>query len=111
MKNSGIMSKKEVILLIIGAETAELFKNELGIKSLEQADAEQTFIAADNRIGAILSPYARVELMQEAVILSTFYKGSDFRNPGTIIASSAMKLGKGEISAIYFNAGSAYLVI
>ncbi len=96
-------------LLIIGAETAELFKNELGIKSLEQADAEQTFIAADNRIGAILSPYARVELMQEAVILSTFYKGSDFRNPGTIIASSAMKLGKGEISAIYFNAGSAYL--
>ena len=96
-------------LLVIGAETAELFKNELGIKSLEKADADQTFIAAEGRIGAIRSPYARVELMQEAVILSTFYKGSDFMNPGTIIASSAMKLGKGEISAIYFNAGSAYL--
>ena len=32
-------------LLVIGAETAELFKNELGIKSLEQAECRQTFIS------------------------------------------------------------------
>ena len=59
-------------MLVIGAETAELFKNELGIKSLEKADADQTFIAAEGRIGAIRSPYARVELMQEAVDIVDF---------------------------------------
>ena len=96
-------------LLVIGAETAELFKDELGIKSIEQADAIQTFIAATGKIGAVLTPYAKVELLPEAEILSTFYPGSDFRPEGNIIASSAKKLGKGKIAAVYFNAGSAYL--
>jgi hypothetical protein len=96
-------------LLIIGSETAELFKKELGIKSLEQVETGQEFIAASGRIGAIRSPYARVELMPGAEVVSAFYNGSDFRDKGNIIASSVNKVGKGKVTAIYFNAGSAYL--
>lgn len=95
-------------LLVIGSETAGLFKNELGIMSLEQQEAKPEFIAANNRIGGIRSPYAAVKLSPEAEIISTFYKGSDFSQKGDIIASSSKKIGKGRISAIYFNAGSAY---
>jgi hypothetical protein len=95
-------------LLVIGAETAELFKDELGILSLEQQEAKAEFIAADLRIGAIRSPYANVKLSPESEVISTFYKGSDFSHKGDIIASSSKKAGKGRISAIYFNAGSAY---
>jgi hypothetical protein len=95
-------------LLVIGSETTGLFKNELGIMSLEQQEAKPEFIAANNRIGGIRSPYAAVKLSPEAEIISTFYKGSDFSQKGDIIASSSKKIGKGRISAIYFNAGSAY---
>ena len=95
-------------LLVTGAETAGLFKNELGIMSLEQQEAKPEFIAANMKIGAIRSPYARVKLMPGSEVISTFYKGSDFSQKGDIIASSSNKVGKGRISAIYFNAGSAY---
>lgn len=95
-------------LLVTGAETAGLFKNELGLMSLEQQEAKPEFIAANMKIGAIRSPYARVKLMPGSEVISTFYKGSDFSQKGDIIASSSNKVGKGRISAIYFNAGSAY---
>jgi len=95
-------------LLVTGAETAGLFKNELGIMSLEQQEAKPEFIAANMKIGAIRSPCARVELLPGSEVISTFYKGSDFSQKGDIIASSSNKVGKGRISAIYFNAGSAY---
>ena len=96
-------------LLIIGAETAELFKKELGIKSLLQAETGQQFIAASGRIGAIRSSFARVELMPGAEAITNFYNSSDFRDKGNIIASSVNKVGKGKVTAIYFNAGSAYI--
>jgi len=95
-------------LMVTGAETAGLFKTELGILSLEQQEAKPEFIAANMKIGAIRSPYARVELMPGSEVISTFYKGSDFNLKGDIVASSSNKVGKGRISAIYFNAGSAY---
>lgn len=95
-------------LLVIGSETGELFREELGIKSLEQREAVPEFIAAGNKIGAILSQYAKVELNDDARMISAFYEGSDFTRKSDIVASSSRKLGKGTISAIYFNAGSAY---
>ncbi|MBK9388706.1 MAG: hypothetical protein IPN68_00430 [Bacteroidetes bacterium] len=95
-------------ILVIGSETAELFKAELGILSLEMQEAKPEFIAAAGRIGGIRSPYAKVTLDQDAEVISTYFKGSDFIQKGDIIASSAKKAGKGKITAIYFNAGSAY---
>lgn len=95
-------------LLLIGAETAELFKNELGILTLEQQEAIPEFIAAGDLIGGIRSQYAMVKLSPGSEVISTFYNGSDFTQKGDIIASSSNKAGKGRISAIYFNAGSAY---
>ena len=95
-------------LLVLGSETAELFKNELGIVSIERQDAKPEFIAANGMIGGIRSPYAKVSLEPEAEIISTYFKGSDFAQKGDVIASSAKKVGKGKISAIYFDTGSAY---
>ena len=95
-------------ILVIGSETAGLFKPELGILSLEQQEAKPEFIAATGRIGGIRSPYAKVTLDKDAEVISTFFKGSDFIQKGDIIASSTKKVGKGKITAIYFNAGSAY---
>jgi hypothetical protein len=95
-------------ILVIGSETAGLFKNELGILTLEQQEAKPEFIAAAGRIGGIRSPYAKVTLNDNAEVISTFFKGSDFTQKGDMIASSVKKVGKGKITAIYFNAGSAY---
>jgi hypothetical protein len=95
-------------ILVIGSETAGLFKNELGILTLEQQEAKPEFISAAGRIGGIRSPYAKVTLNDNAEVISTFLKGSDFTQKGDMIASSVKKVGKGKITAIYFNAGSAY---
>ncbi len=95
-------------ILVIGSETAELFKDELGILTLEQQETKPEFIAAGNRIGAIRSAYAKVTLGNDSEVISTYFKGSDFSQKGDIIASSAKNVGKGKITAIYFNAGSAY---
>ncbi|HUX96197.1 MAG TPA: hypothetical protein VMV47_10740 [Bacteroidales bacterium] len=95
-------------ILVIGSETAELFKNELGILSIEMQEAKPEFIAAGRRIGGIRSPYARVTLAPDAKVISTYFRGSDFNQKGDVIASSSRKFGKGNITAVYFNAGSAY---
>jgi hypothetical protein len=96
-------------LLIMGTETAKLFKNELGIKSLKTLNETETFFAAGNKIGAIRSSLDSVEVNPGVNILSTFYKGSDFRYKGNMIASSVNSIGKGKITGVYFNAGSEYL--
>lgn len=96
-------------LLIIGTETAKLFEKELGIKSLVKGDEEQAFIALPDKIGAIRSSIAKVELMPGVTSISNFYNGSDFRDKGKNIASSVNTVGKGKVAGVYFNADSAYL--
>jgi len=96
-------------LLLIGTETAKLFKNELGIKSLKTLDETSTFLAAGNKIGAIRSALDSIEVYPGVNVLSTFYKGSDFRDKGNMIASTVKKAEKGKIAGVYFNAGSEYL--
>ena len=95
-------------LLILGVETAKIFQNELGIKSLKTLNETQAFIAVSDKIGAIRSPLDSVELNPGAKTTSTFYGGSDFRLTGKMIASSVNNVGKGKIAAVYFNAGSDY---
>jgi len=96
-------------LLIIGVETAKLFEKELGIKSLVKGDVEQAFISTSDKIGAIRSLIAKVELMPSITSISNFYNGSDFRDKGKNISSSINKFSKGKVAGVYFNAGSAYL--
>ena len=95
-------------LLILGVETAKIFQNELGIKSLKTLNETQAFIAVSDKIGAIRSALDSVVLYPEIKATSTFYDGSDFRLKGKMIASSVNNLGKGKIAAVYFNAGSDY---
>jgi hypothetical protein len=96
-------------LLIMGTETAKLFKNELGIKSLKTLNETETFLAAGSKIFAIRSALDSVEVNMGVKILSSFYNGSDFRLKGNMIASSLNKAGKGTVAGVYFNAGSEYL--
>jgi len=95
-------------LLIIGAETALMFKPELGIATAEKKARSEGFIAASARIGAIRSDLLSVKLSDDAKPLSVYYKGSDFRYPSDEISSSINTYGKGKIAGIYFNAGTAY---
>ncbi len=95
-------------LLIIGAETAAMFKPELGIATSEKKTRSEAFILAGKRIGAIKSELLSVKLSDGARPLSMFYKGSDLRYPSDEISSSINSYGKGKIAAIYFNAGTAY---
>lgn len=96
-------------LLIMGTETAKLFKNELGIKSLKTLNETVTFFATGNKIGAIRSALDSVEINPGVKVLSTYYNGSDFRSKGNMIASSLNNVGKGTVAGVYFNAGSDYL--
>jgi hypothetical protein len=96
-------------LLIMGTETAKLFKNELGIKSLKTLNEAEEFLATGNRIGAIRSSIDSVDVSPGVKVLSTFYRGSDFRLKGKMIASTENSIGKGKVAGVYFNAGTDYL--
>lgn len=96
-------------LLIMGTETAKIFKNELGIKSLKTLNETETFFATGNKIGAIRSALDSVEINPGVKVLSTYYNGSDFRSKGNMIALSLNNVGKGTVAGVYFNAGSEYL--
>jgi len=95
-------------LLIIGAETAQMFGRELGIKSAVTSSGEELFISADNKIGSVRSEILKVKLNEGSVPLTRFYKGSDFNYPDQTIASSMNNYRKGKIAAVYFNAGTSY---
>ena len=95
-------------LLVIGTETAQVFKDELGIESISPVEEKPIFLSAARRLGSVRSPLADVKLAADAQVLSTFYDVSDYRYKSQIIASSMRNIGKGKIAAIYFNAGSSY---
>jgi hypothetical protein len=95
-------------LLVIGVETAEMFKPELGIVSSVKASRSEAFIMARGKIGSVRSERLRVNLAQNCKTLSVFYQGSDFNYPDTNIASSLNQVEKGKVAGIYFNAGTAY---
>lgn len=96
-------------LLIIGTETAKLFENVLGIKSLTVVPEDQAFIANGNKIGAVRSSLLSVELQSGAKSVANFYTGSDFRDKGKLIAASVNDFGNGKIAGVYFNAGADYI--
>lgn len=95
-------------LLVVGAGTADLFSNELGIQQSEITPKTQSFIVANGKIGSVRSQLRQVSLSPGLKIVSTFYKGSDFNYPDIFPAASISKVGKGQIGAIYFDAGSSY---
>lgn len=95
-------------LLIIGAETADLFKTELGIRSSVMSSGSVAFVATSGTIGSIRSDLLLVELAEGSKPLSKLYKGSDFLYPDENLASSINSCGKGKVAGIYFNAGTAY---
>jgi hypothetical protein len=95
-------------LLVVGANTLAIFKYELGIKSIETTEAKQIFIKAGNRLGAVRSKVAEITTDLQGKELSRFFSGNDFRDESQYPSVFICKLGKGNIGAVCFDAGSAY---
>ena len=95
-------------LLVSGAGVASIFKEELGINSFEKSEEKQIFINAANRLGAVRSVILETKPGNEVEILSKFYTGNDLRDELETGAATVAKIGKGNIGAIYFDAGNAY---
>jgi hypothetical protein len=95
-------------LLVIGAETAGLFREELGIESYTKQAKSQVFFESGGRIGSARTEIADIKLRPDANAYSMFYRGSDFNAPSDMIAASISNSGSGRVAGIYFNAGSCY---
>mgnify|MGYP002346660750 FL=1 len=95
-------------LLIVGIETADIFKEELGIESITAIDEKPIFLSAAKRLGSIRSALANIKFTSDVQVLSHFYDVCDYNYESQIPASSMRKVGKGKIAAIYFNAGTSY---
>jgi hypothetical protein len=95
-------------ILVIGAKTAALFADELGIQSSKFTNEKTSFISTSGHLGGIRSARLEVELNPDAQVLNHFYKSSDYRDRDQTISSSMRLVGKGKIAAIYFDAGTAY---
>ncbi|MBA4410240.1 MAG: hypothetical protein Q8S54_18510 [Bacteroidota bacterium] len=95
-------------LLVIGTETSGIFARELGIQSANTTDEKTLFISAANCLGGVSSKILSVELGSDSKVISGFYDSNDYRDQSKSVASSIRQVGKGKISGIYFNAGTAY---
>lgn len=95
-------------LLVTGAGVASIFKDELGISSFLKTEEKQIFINAAKRLGSVRSVIFETKPNEEVKILSKFYSGNDFRDELETGAATVRKIGKGNIGAIYFDAGNAY---
>ncbi len=96
-------------LLVIGLETAKLFDNELGIKSLETIENIPSFIESAGNLGGIGSSTVKADFLPGVKTISNFYNSSDFRDKGNSVSASVNQYGKGRVTGVYFNAGSTYL--
>jgi len=96
-------------VLVIGSETAGIFREELGIKSSEIIKRTGTFISIPGRIGSVKSEVLKVMLQGDARPLSFFYTASDFSYKGDAVSASINRYGNGRIAGIYFNAGTSYI--
>jgi hypothetical protein len=95
-------------LLVIGSGASGIFKDELGIVSVETSAEQQIFIHAGNRLGAVRSVIFKTGINPQNETLSWFYSGNDLRDKTKNAAATSRKLGKGTVSAVNFDAGSAY---
>ena len=95
-------------LLVIGSKTADIFKDELGVTSSVISEEKIAFINARNRLGGIRSAIFEAAIPNSAKAVSMIYSGSDFRDNTGKPASFVNKLGKGNIGAVCFDAGTAY---
>jgi len=107
--------KKELIayvkqggsLLIIGYETAKLFKKELGLKTSAKKQVQTgIWLETDGWLGGVKTDVFEVQRVAGQVF-SRYYTRDDKRAERGI-AASVRKLGKGQIAGAYFNIGEAY---
>ena len=95
-------------LLVIG-ETAALFRDELGVTLNEMLDSRQQpqFLQYKQYACGLESKYYRVTVHEDAQTFGTLMEGDDCTLPGTA-AASIRSYGRGQIGAVYYNAGENY---
>ena len=93
-------------LVTIGAETAQLFQNELGVKLEGDPSESVDFISSNNLLGRCPGLWQTVSPGNAEVIASR-YPTADHRKPGTP-AATVNSWGKGKITGVYGPLGTAH---
>lgn len=95
-------------LLLIGAETTNLFKDELGIKCIGRPQKKNIWLAANNWLAGLNTMIQQVTLGKTTQGLSIALNENDFSAEGMPLAFSN-RLGKGTIAAICADMSQSYL--
>ena len=93
-------------LVSIGAETTQLFHNELGVKLVGNPGDSTDYIVSDQLLGRCPGIWQSVRA-DTATVLSSRYPTADLRKP-TFPAATVNRLGKGKIAGIYGPLGTAH---
>jgi hypothetical protein len=94
-------------LLVIGPNSAKLFKKELGLKSLGKTRNKQFWIANEDWLAGMKTDSASVKPLKTTEVLANAYSENDFDSINTPIATIA-EFGKGKIAGVYFDFGCYY---
>jgi len=94
-------------LLLLGAKTAKLFEQGLGVNFINYLEKKMLNLGYKNDIATVMGDYQQVTLKEGTKGFGSFYTEQDLRFPDGIPAS-VCKLGKGKIAAVYISLGSNY---
>lgn len=94
-------------LLVVGPQSVELFKEELGVKSLDQKQKQIRWLSNGNASAGLNYLMASAKLEPGVQSVGTLVEDDSPESAGWP-AGSIKSLGKGQIAAIYTNIGESY---
>ncbi|MCK5845013.1 MAG: hypothetical protein KAG97_09915 [Victivallales bacterium] len=94
-------------LLVIGPDSARLFKKELGLKSLGETKTKSFWVKSDGWLAGINTAVASIKPLKTTEILAKTHSENDF-NAKTAPAAVLAEFGKGRIAGVCFDFGSYY---
>lgn len=96
-------------LLITGASAATVFKDDLGLKSLDKAKTDTNIIIGiDKNTQIIRTSYLPTIEGTTATRIGELLTQNDFRFPSTDAAATVQPFGKGKVGIVYFDWGEIY---
>lgn len=94
-------------VLLIGPKSAAMFKKELCVRFVGEAEENQRYLEHDGTMGGLETLVQRVALERGAKAFGGLYPLAEPKGDYEIAASIA-RYGKGRIAATYFNFGESY---
>lgn len=93
--------------MLAGTTTISRFSDVIGIADAAVQNATRFFVENEERLADINSSWLAAKIPEDN-ISEYFYNVNDLRNPSSSAAASFCSVGKGSITALYFDAGSVY---